>query len=500
MKSLMSLYSLVCVCCIAGPISAAEEKLPVPEREETWQAIYLSGQRVGYARVLVDPREVDGKTVVHTSSDTQMVIRRFGQTLKMNTSLASEETLDGDLLEFRFKMANPPASSSATTGRVNGKELQLESTVDNRMRKSTSPWKAGVKSPTFQDRLLRINPLKPGESKSFEAFFPEFSKPGTLTVSAGDMETIILLDGKSRSLQKMKVVNSLLPGITINAWVDESGQTIKSSTNMIGTEMVTWTVSKEVALQALSVADVDLGVSTLVKTAKIDRPYETRRAVYKITIKEDDPAKVLPKGDTQSIKSTGPETAELTVIALPIPAESGREEIEEKYLKPSPFLQSNDERVQEHARLATGELTDAAQIAKAMEKYVREKLTKKNFSTALASAGEVARNLEGDCTEHAVLLAAMLRAQKIPSRIAVGMVYIDIPGTGPAFGGHMWTEARLGGKWVPLDGTLGRGGIGATHIKLADVTFDDESIAPLSAFASLITVLGKLEISVVSAE
>ncbi|MDX1968726.1 MAG: transglutaminase-like domain-containing protein, partial [Planctomycetaceae bacterium] len=138
-------------------------------------------------------------------------------------------------------------------------------------------------------------------------------------------------------------------------------------------------------------------------------------------------------------------------------------------------------------------LTDPAAIAKAMESYVRTNLKNKNFSTALASAGEVARNLEGDCTEHAVLLAAMLRAKGIPSRVAVGLVYIEGPS---AFGGHMWTEARLNDQWVPIDGTLGRGGIGATHIKLGDATFADANGAPLATFTSLITVIGKLQIEV----
>ena len=62
----------------------------------------------------------------------------------------------------------------------------------------------------------------------------------------------------------------------------------------------------------------------------------------------------------------------------------------------------------------------------------------------------------------------------------------------------MWTEANLDGKWVPLDATLGRGGIGATHIKLGDATFADEAAAPLSTFANLLTVIGKLKIEVVS--
>jgi transglutaminase-like putative cysteine protease len=262
--------------------------------------------------------------------------------------------------------------------------------------------------------------------------------------------------------------------------------------------MVTYTVTKEVALQTLTVADLDLGVSTLVKVGAIPKPYETKRGVYKITIRDDNPTKVLPAGDTQSLKGINVETAELTVTALAIPAKSEFEQPGKEFLQSTRFLQADDEKVQAHAEAATKGLTDAAVMARAMELYVRDKLTKKNFSTALASAGEVARNLEGDCTEHAVLLAAMLRAKKIPSRAAVGLVYVE---SLQAFGGHMWTEARLGGKWVPLDATLGRGGIGATHIKLADVLFEeDDAIAPLSSFSSLLTVLGKLSIEVVKVE
>jgi transglutaminase-like putative cysteine protease len=124
-----------------------------------------------------------------------------------------------------------------------------------------------------------------------------------------------------------------------------------------------------------------------------------------------------------------------------------------------------------------------------MEQYVYKELKKKNFSTALASAAEVAKSLEGDCTEHACLLAAMLRVEKIPSRVAVGLVYAERFG---AFGGHMWTEAWLDGKWVPLDATLGKGGIGAGHIKLADSSFADEGPSPVTSFVPLMNMLSNV--------
>jgi hypothetical protein len=490
-----ALWTLAAGCGFTTLVAA---ETPPVEREETWQVLYLNGQRVGYARLLTDPRERDGQPIVHTGAETHMTIKRFGQTLKMSTTLSSEETLDGDLLNFGFEMANPPAQTTKTVGKIDGKRLQLETEINGKKEKSSAPWNPGVKSPAYQDRLLRLNPLKAGESKTFEAFLPEFNKAAKVVVTAGQDEEIALLDGQKATLQKIKVTNSLLPGIVTDAWVDDKGLTVKSSTNMLGTEMVTYTVAREEALKTLTVAELDLGVSTLVKTKAIANPYGTKRAVYRITIADDSPAKVLPTGDTQSVKpGEKDDTAELTVTALPLPSSAKVTAVDEEFTKSTSYLQSNDEKVQEHATRATGQLTDPAQISRAMEKYVRDKLTNKNFSTALASAAEVARNLEGDCTEHACLLAAMLRAKQIPSRVAVGLVYVEGPS---AFGGHMWTEAFLDGKWIPLDATLGRGGIGATHIKLGDATFADETAAPLSTFASLLTVIGKLKIEVVEVQ
>ncbi len=132
-----------------------------------------------------------------------------------------------------------------------------------------------------------------------------------------------------------------------------------------------------------------------------------------------------------------------------------------------------------------------------MERYVHEKLTKKNFSTAMASAAEVAQRMEGDCTEHAVLLAAMLRAKKVPSRVAAGLVYADKLN---AFGGHMWTEAFLAGEWIPLDATLGKGGIGPAHLKMADSPLDEDAPLPVSTFLPAYQALGKLKIEVLKAE
>jgi transglutaminase-like putative cysteine protease len=153
--------------------------------------------------------------------------------------------------------------------------------------------------------------------------------------------------------------------------------------------------------------------------------------------------------------------------------------------------------VKELARNGASGETDPVKAAYRLERYVSTKLKTKNFSTALASAAEVAASLEGDCTEHAMLLAAMLRARQIPSRVAVGLVYVE---SVQSFGGHMWTEALLNGAWIPLDATLGQGGIGGGHIKLADSNMADDSPVLVTAFLPLMEVLGKMKIEVLRAE
>jgi hypothetical protein len=62
----------------------------------------------------------------------------------------------------------------------------------------------------------------------------------------------------------------------------------------------------------------------------------------------------------------------------------------------------------------------------------------------------------------------------------------------------MWTEVWVQGEWVAIDATLGRGSVGATHLKISDSSWhDEESLKPLSPVTR---VLGKLEVQVISVD
>ena len=68
-------------------------------------------------------------------------------------------------------------------------------------------------------------------------------------------------------------------------------------------------------------------------------------------------------------------------------------------------------------------------------------------------ASVVARRRRGDCSEHAVLTAALARLQGIPARVVVGVALVSDENSHGAFG-HAWAEMLEDGKWKVADAAL----------------------------------------------
>ncbi len=88
-----------------------------------------------------------------------------------------------------------------------------------------------------------------------------------------------------------------------------------------------------------------------------------------------------------------------------------------------------------------------------LQRFVFEHIDNKTYSRSFDLASRVAATGEGDCTEHAVLLAALARAGGYPARIVFGILIIDADEQLRAFG-HAWTEIHDGREWRLHDATL----------------------------------------------
>ncbi len=79
-------------------------------------------------------------------------------------------------------------------------------------------------------------------------------------------------------------------------------------------------------------------------------------------------------------------------------------------------------------------------------------ITNKSMAVGFITASVVFARREGDCTEHSVLAAALLRCNGTPARLAYGYL-VHRHGSRIAADGHMWTE-RFEQSWRVADATF----------------------------------------------
>lgn len=487
---MVRLILAVSVSLLLAVTASARADEPV---SEYWKAIYLQNTRAGYGRVTTKCVDRNGVKFLVTDVEDVLVMKRFNDSFTSRSLVHSEETPEGDLVSFHSEIQNPPAATTRSRGRVAGDKLLLEREIDGQVIKTEIAWDRSIKSPTAVDRLLGDKPLKAGEKRVVKIFDPGFHEVMTITQQAEAKQAEVKLLGKqSKSLLHVKSQYGTV--LTMDLDMDPAGVIWKESTPLMG--MAIYRVPRDEALKSISAADLDLGTATLVKVAPLRNANATRRVVYRLSLANGDPVGVVSTGPGQQVKRVDEHTADVTITAFVPPRAPRAAEKMEAFLKPNPYLQSDNELVKKHAAEAGGDERDPWKTAVKLEHWVSANLKKKNFSTLLASAGEVARTLSGDCTEHAVLLAAMARVRGIPSRVAVGLVYAP---EASAFAGHMWTEVYVNGVWTPLDATIGQGWIAAEHIKFGHTSFQDEK-STLTDLMPLLTVLGSLKIKVISAE
>jgi hypothetical protein len=309
--------------------------------------------------------------------------------------------------------------------------------------------------------------------------------------------------GKTVPAIKTSVSMSNMAGIESVEFVDERGMTIRSTTNLGDIPMTMIAAERELAM-----ADVDppeLMQRTFVTPDRgIPSPRKVRSAAYLLRVPGDGPALAeIPATGAQRVEPAGDDAIRITIDADDLAPADPADADNPEFTAASSMLNSEDERVKELVERALRPLDEGAtpaQRAEALRRYVHTFIRAKGLGVGFATASEVARTREGDCTEHAALLAAMLRAAGIPSRTASGLIYADaFAGSEHIFGYHMWTQALLTidgvPRWVDLDATLGpQTPFDATHIALA-VTSMTDGQAP-NALIALTPLLGRLEITV----
>lgn len=470
--------------------------LSAPIRD-TWDAYLMQGKRIGYGHTTVRRETTGRRNLLRTDSLNHLAVKREGQTTEEDIRGMSIETPQGELIRFESEVCMGP-NPIRTVGKIVRGRLTLETTGGGTKNstQSTIPWPTGCLGPFAIEQSLMRQPMQPGERRTLKMLMIGLNQLADVELKAQKFEPTNLLNG-AHDLLRIETVTRLADGQTIGGtvWTDRTGDTLKTSSEAMGLD--TYRASKAETLDKADAAELDLLAGTMVK---LDRPlpdvHQSKEMSYRIHLEQGDPASLFITGPNQTVKSVDAHTAEITIHAIrpgtPGNAAAASDPPTDDDLRPNSFIQSDDPTIVADAAKAVGDETDPWRMAVALERYVQREVKQKGYSQAFATAAEVAKTREGDCTEHAVFLAALGRARGIPSRVAIGLVYI--PGVN-AFGYHMWTEMYIGRRWIPMDGTLALGGIGAGHLEIAHTNLKGVSV--YSAFLPVVQILGRLQITVV---
>jgi len=475
---------------------ASADDAPTPAKSEAvleeWTLIMISGQPAGRASL----RVVEEEGEFLTSVEQSFRMSRMGVVIEAEMSVKVRETVDGELVDFVLDM-NVARNVVTLKAKAEGGKLHMTSVTMGRERTKTLDWPEGALFGYAEERFVRSQKLTPGSKFSYWTYVPDLEKVAEITCEVGEVEEIDVLGRKVRAARMVKKGGA----VPIVEYRDAEGIAWKTQMAMAGISMEILRTSREVALRETErpvTFDVvnDLAVRV---AAEIESPRAVTDATYRLRLSEGalDDLQLDGPGQKATREADGTVLLEATAVrprdSAPLGDTSGLPDAK-KYLQPSTFAQSDDPAVVRVAHRMSVGARSSLHAAKKLERWVMTNITTKGFGTGFATASEVMKNRAGDCSEHAVLLCALLRAAGIPSRGASGIVYAEFPGKGLAFWCHMWSEAWVG-EWVPLDAAVYGSFVDAAHIRLAEM--DLAGMTPGADAVKLIAVLGGLKICVI---
>ena len=209
----------------------------------------------------------------------------------------------------------------------------------------------------------------------------------------------------------------------------------------------------------------------------------------------------LPSSDFQKIEQTAANTIIVTLsrptmtpdAAASTDSPSVHKRPDREFSDNTRWINSKDDNVRRMAVIGGGAVSDPHEKCRRLSSYIRSHLRPAAFSTSLRPASEVAISKKGDCTEYAVLLAAVMRSEGVPSRVAVGFTYVPHPAS---FAPHMWTEAWIDGQWIPFDASQSGEANPLTRLKVADSALADSVTNGTLLFIPLLNFLGQATVEI----
>ncbi|MDD3014423.1 MAG: transglutaminase domain-containing protein [Candidatus Gastranaerophilales bacterium] len=431
----------------------------------------IKDSQIGYGHITQKVKTKNGKNIILTNKHSEQKIQRFGFTVKMKQDSQFVEDELGIPVSFSLTTQSPGENSRIQGEFITADRTFITSTVNGIKKTEEIKLNKKILFPYGIYKLFKDNSDK--DKIEYSTIDPSVDFR-IITFSAEKIGNESLnTDNLSESYTKYKVVMDLLPNINSIEWYDSQGRPVKELSSVFNIESVA--VEKDKILSKTKGFDI-LNQSLIPVIASFTDPFMLDQVNYKVEAQNQDPENVFISDNRQRVIQVTGNTAYLKIKNEHKPDEKYIYPVNSKglteFLKSSPFITSKDVAIKAQAISLTGQEKDAYKIVKVMEKWVFDTITKKDFSVNFANAKEVLKTKKGDCTEHSILLASVLRAAGIPSKVVIGLMYTDRPEK--AFAYHMWVKAYIG-KWVNLDPSFPNENFSPVHIAMYETPLNSLS-------------------------
>ena len=440
-----------------------------PKLAESWMSIYQNKQKIGFIHRKFRPLEKGG---YHGEEQVTMHINTMGVTQPIHLSTETELNPDMSFSSFNFEL-NSSLFRFFARGYAGKDQLIVFSGPPHSQTKTVFPIKDLPRISGNIYEAAFAGSLEKDQSSEFSIFDPSTMSMRKMKVTRYADEVIPIMN-KRVFTQKyctdfMDVKNC--------AWLEKSGEVVKES-GILGLTMekVTPEIARE-GMSSFSGADFT-EIASIPSNIKIDNPSQATKLEIRIG---GLPVNYILAYSRQTF------TNHILVITKERLVADGNEDsiptALNRFLESSALVQSDDPRILSTVSKITAPSDTRLQKVQKITAWVYKHITKKPV-LSVPNALEVLNNKEGDCNEHAVLTAALLRAAGIPAQIEAGLVYLN-----GRFYYHAWNSAYLG-KWITLDSVFNQIPADVTHLRLARGEGSEQ--------LDLLGVMGKIRLEVIS--
>jgi len=503
---MVRLLSVLKLCAIAGLIFAQPllaQKAIDPNNpaqglfQDEWMEVYLAGGKIGYGHSTMI-RQGDE---IHTSVKMNLKIARAKVSLKLGVTQTTVETLQGEPLEFGSvtKMADQPMQMA---GKIKDGKVIITSSQFGMKKTSTYDYTAGALMAWGLTRESLLKGFEPGTTYTLSTYSPDVRMDGPVkaTTTVGDEESFTHRGQTYHGHKVSTILSAPMGDLKTTSWVDATGKMLKTRIFMAGLTMDMYAVDEETAVSDFVPAELFMN-----NTLPVDRYINKDRAeriTYQLTLKDDAKGPLsLPETPAQKVLTAiDGKSAVVTVTRSnhdairKMPPSNGSDDISQ-YLESNILINKEDPDLAKLAKQAAEGEKDPLRLADKLRQFVTRYISDKNLGVGFATASDVCRSRQGDCSEHAVLLAALGRIDGLPSRVATGIAYVpSFGGKRNLFGFHMWTQFLINGQWVDFDAALRESQCSPIRIAFDVNSLHETALAEMSF--KLMKVLGRLDLKV----